>query len=106
MKKTALAVMLALAGSATAQSNPTLVDEVREMVEGVGIEIYPLGYTSNPWFPVWRQDGVFMRQYIDPMYYTQEVADRYADELHALGCVNPSYPFQSEDGERVYVICK
>ena len=68
---------------------------------------YPLGYISNPWMPVYGKDDAYIRRYIDPMHYTQDVADRYTAELEKLGCENPSYPqWMAYAGHSwVYVTC-
>ena len=67
---------------------------------------YPLGYDSNPWMEVEGSGGrVYVRDFVPPKYWTQEVQDRYAEELEKLGCA-AGLPRRSKDGERIFVRCE
>ena len=103
MKKWTMAVMLALAGTAEAQDAILLPDNTIDYVpehERVG-SLYPLGYTSNPWFPVLEVDGLYIRDFIAPEMFTQDVMDTYIDEAPCLD----GELYRSLDGDHVYLSC-
>ena len=59
---------------------------------------------SNPWFPVEGQEGQYMRSFVEPKCWTDDLAGRYQAELDILsGGGTAQYPTRSTDGKRVYV---
>ena len=88
------------------------IDEyrIREIVQeeiatvpftGALADLYPLGYTSNPWFPVLEVDGLFIRDFIAPEWFTQDVMDTYIAEAPCLD----GELLRSLDGDHVYLSC-
>ena len=59
---------------------------------------------SNPWFPVEGESTQYMRNFVEPECWTDDLAGWYQAQLGLLsGGGTAQYPTRSADGELVYV---